>query len=45
MSGIDPSIMVHEIPTYPDSKPVFEHLRPVHPRKVAAIKGEVEKTS
>ena len=43
MSGIDPSIVVHEIPTYPGSKPVRQHLRLVHPRKAAAIKGEVEK--
>ena len=27
MSGIDPSIMVHEIKTYPSAKPVKEKLR------------------
>jgi hypothetical protein len=43
MSGIDPSISVHEIKTYPGAKPVRECLRPVHPRKAAAIKLEVEK--
>jgi hypothetical protein len=43
MSGIDPDIVVHEIKTYPDAKPVRQRLRPVHPRKAAAIKLEVEK--
>ena len=43
MSGIDPSIMVHEIKTYPIAKHVREKLRQVHPRKAAAIKVEVEK--
>eukprot|EP00253_Pinus_taeda_P026653 PITA_26653 len=43
MSGIDPSIVVHEIPTYPGAKPVRQRLCPVHPRKAAAIKAEVEK--
>jgi hypothetical protein len=43
MSGIDPDIMIHEIKTYPDVKPVQQHLHPVHPRKVVAIKLEVDK--
>jgi hypothetical protein len=43
MLGIDPEIVIHEIKTYPDTKPVRQHLRPVHPRKAAAIKLEVEK--
>ena len=43
MPYIDPSIVVHEIPTYPGAKPVCQRLRPVHPRKAAAIKAEVEK--
>jgi hypothetical protein len=43
MSGIDPDIVIHEIKTYPDAKPVWQLLRPVHPRKAAAIKLEVEK--
>lgn len=42
MPRIDPSIMVHEIPTYLNVKPIFQWLCPVHPRKVASIKGEVE---
>lgn len=42
MPGINPSIVVHEIPTYPGAKPVRQRLRPVHPRKAAAIKAEVE---
>eukprot|EP00253_Pinus_taeda_P032380 PITA_32380 len=43
MPGIDPSIMVHEIPTYPGAKPVRQRLHPVHPQKAATIKAEVEK--
>jgi hypothetical protein len=35
--------VIHEIKTYPDAKPVRQHLRPVHPCKVDAIKIEVEK--
>ena len=43
MMGIDPSIMVHEIKTYPSAKPVRKKLRQVHRRKAAAIKPEIEK--
>ena len=43
MPGIDPSIVVHEIPTYPGAKPMHQCLRPMHPRKSTAIKAEVEK--
>jgi hypothetical protein len=43
MPGIDPAIVVHEIKTYPDAKPVRQRLRQIHPRKAAAIKAEVEK--
>ena len=43
MSGIDPSIVVHEIKTYPMAKPVRKKLRQVHPQKAAAIKDEIEK--
>jgi hypothetical protein len=43
MPGIDPAIIVHEIKTYLGAKPVWQRLRPVHPRKAAAIKLEVEK--
>lgn len=43
MLDIDPSVVVHEIPTYPGSKPVRQCLRLVYPRKTAAIKAEVEK--
>jgi hypothetical protein len=44
MPGIDPAIVVHEIKTYPDAKPIRQRLRQIHPRKAAAIKAEVEKT-
>jgi hypothetical protein len=43
MSGIDPEIVIHEIKTYPDAKPIHKYLRLVHPCKAAAIKLEVEK--
>ena len=43
MMGIDPSIVVHEIKTYPTAKPVRKKLRQVHPRKAATIKAEIEK--
>jgi hypothetical protein len=43
MPGIDLDIFVHEIKTYPRSKPVRQRLLPVHPRKVVAIKLDVEK--
>jgi hypothetical protein len=29
--------------TYPDAKPVRQNLHPVHPKKITAIKAEVEK--
>jgi hypothetical protein len=41
--GIDPKIVIHEIKTYPDAKPIQQCLHPVHPWKAAAIKIEVEK--
>ena len=43
MPGIDPSIVEHEIRTYPDAKPIRKTLRPVNPHKVTAVKAEVEK--
>jgi hypothetical protein len=43
MPGIDPKIVEHEITMYPDAKPVRLKLRPVNPRKAAAIKTEFEK--
>jgi hypothetical protein len=43
MPGIDPAIVVHEIKTYLDTKPILQRLRPVHPRKATDIKLEVEK--
>ena len=43
MPRIDPSIMVHEIKTYPIAKPVRKKLRQVCPWKAAAMKAEIEK--
>ena len=43
MPGIDPSIVMHEILTYPGVKPVRQRLRLVHPQKDTAIKEKLEK--
>ena len=43
MLGIDPSIVVQEIKTYPIVKPVRKKLRQFHPRKATTIKAEIEK--
>ena len=43
MPRVDSSIIVHEIKTYPMARPFRKKLHQVHPRKVAAIKAEVEK--
>lgn len=43
MSGIDPRIVVHEIKMYAGAWTIWQRLRPIHPKKVAAIKAEVEK--
>ena len=41
--GIDPSIVEHEIRTYPNAKPVRQKLRLVNPCKATIVKAEVEK--
>ena len=43
MPSIDPRIVKHEIKTYPNAKPVQQHLCAVNPKKVPAIKAEIEK--
>ena len=43
MPDIDPRIIVHEIKTYAGAKSVWEKIHPIHPKKAAAIKAEVEK--
>ena len=43
MPGIDTSIVEHTINMYPDVKPMRQQLCPVHLKKAAAIKAEVEK--
>ncbi len=43
MPGIDPTIVIHEIKTYPDAKSVRQCLHPVHPWKAITIKAEIEK--
>lgn len=42
MISIDTKIIVYEIEIYPDAKPVWQCLRPVHPKKATRIKVEVE---
>ena len=42
MSGINPSIVEHEIKSYPNVKPVQQNLHPGNPNKFATIKAEVE---
>jgi hypothetical protein len=37
--GIDPSIIVNEMKTYPEVKPVRHKLCPIHPNKTATIKA------
>lgn len=43
MPGIDPNIVEHEIKLYDNARPVRQKLRPMNPRKAAAIKAEVQK--
>jgi hypothetical protein len=43
MSGINPSIIEHEIETYTDAKPIQKRLRVVNPQKAPTIKAEVKK--
>ena len=43
MLGIDPRIVEYEIKTYPNAKPVRQHLHAVNPRKAPTIKAEIEK--
>ena len=43
MPDIDPRIVLHKIKTYARANPVRKKLRQIHPKKVAAIKAEVEK--
>jgi hypothetical protein len=43
MQSIDPNIVVHEIKTYPNAKPIRKRIFKVYPRKAATIKLEVEK--
>lgn len=42
MPDIDLKIIVHDIRTYPYSKLVQQHQRPIHPKKATSIKVELE---
>ena len=41
--GIYPSILIHEIKTYPPTKLVRKKIRQIHPKKTTALKTKVEK--
>ena len=41
--GIDTSIVIHEIRTYPNAKEFHQKLGQVHPRKASTIKEDIEK--
>ena len=43
MPAIDPNIVIHEIKTYSDAKPIRQRLHPIHPWTVVVIKVEFEK--
>ena len=43
MPGIDPEIVLHRIPLYPDAKPVKQKLRKIRPDWVEKVKEEVTK--
>ena len=43
MTGVDPSIVEHAIPTYNNARLVNKILLPVNSRKATAIKVKVEK--
>lgn len=43
MLGVDPKIVVHQIKTYVGGRPIWQRLRPIHPKKATTIKEEVEK--
>jgi hypothetical protein len=43
MPSIDPIIVEHEIKDYNNARPVWQKMQLVNPKKVAAIKVEVEK--
>ena len=43
MPGIDHDIVIDEIKTYPNAKPIQQCLHPFHPRKAVAINLEVKK--
>jgi hypothetical protein len=42
MSGIDPDIVVHEIKTYPDAKPIQQRLRLVHHHKPPLLSSKLK---
>ncbi|KAH9331744.1 hypothetical protein KI387_003852 [Taxus chinensis] len=43
MPGIDPTIAVHNITLNPDSKPVKQKLRKMHPRIALLVKEELQR--
>ena len=43
MSGLDPSIVQHHLPTLPHARPVKQKLRRLHPRWSLQVKEEIQK--
>jgi hypothetical protein len=43
MPGLDPSIVEHQINTWPDIAPVHQKQCPLHPSKYVAIKAKIDK--
>ena len=43
MPGIDPDIAVHNITLKPDSKPIKQKLRKMHPRIALLVKEELQR--
>ena len=43
MLNLDPSIMEQHINTWPDVAPFHQNQWPIHPSKVAVVKGAIEK--
>ena len=41
--SLDPSIVEHQISTWPNMAPICQNQWPIHPSKVAAVKAEIEK--
>ena len=43
ISGLDPSIVKHQIDTWPNVAPIHQKKRPIHPSKATVVKSKIEK--